>query len=76
MVIEDKATQVAYACKCLNVRVTPFPSPSEGSDYPHNPNYIPIFVRDDSIQVVSCLFLIEGGGKDIEVILRITRRSP
>lgn len=52
MAVEDRAVRVTYACKCLNIRITRSAPPSEGPDYPTDPNYIPVFVKDDGIQVV------------------------
>ncbi|KAF9534113.1 hypothetical protein CPB83DRAFT_831272 [Crepidotus variabilis] len=41
-----------FACKCLNVRIRASPQPWVGPDYPRDPSYTPVFVKDDGITVV------------------------
>ncbi|KIM46487.1 hypothetical protein M413DRAFT_441575 [Hebeloma cylindrosporum] len=41
-----------YACRCLNVRITTSSPPSASPEYPRDPNYTPVFVKDDGISVI------------------------
>jgi len=41
-----------YACRCLNVRIASSLPPSAPPQYPRDPNYTPVFVKDDGISVV------------------------
>jgi hypothetical protein len=50
----DSHSSMAYACKCLNIRIETRPAPSEqppqlGSD----PEFAPVFIGQDGIRVVS-----------------------
>ncbi|PPR02642.1 hypothetical protein CVT24_002125 [Panaeolus cyanescens] len=50
--VSSSKENVAYACKCLNVRITPSTPPSDPPDYPRNDDYVPVFVGNDGISVV------------------------
>ncbi|KDR84066.1 hypothetical protein GALMADRAFT_151088 [Galerina marginata CBS 339.88] len=42
---------VYYACRCLNVRIITAQSDTTPPDHAHNPDYTPVFVKDDGISV-------------------------
>ncbi|KAF9478408.1 hypothetical protein BDN70DRAFT_895750 [Pholiota conissans] len=41
-----------YACKCLNVRLSASQPPLPAPEYPRDPQYTPVFVKDDGISVI------------------------
>ncbi|KAF8914307.1 hypothetical protein CPB84DRAFT_1669933 [Gymnopilus junonius] len=60
-------SEVKYACRCLNVRLTPAQPSSPPPDYTRDPDYTPIFVKDDGISVTHPQVTVRLNSKGVPI---------
>ncbi|PPQ70704.1 hypothetical protein CVT26_014628 [Gymnopilus dilepis] len=60
-------SEVKYACRCLNVRVTASQPPTPPPDYTRDPDYTPVFVKDDGISVTHPQVTVRLSSKGVPI---------